>query len=197
MAIHSNVLAENLRNTKMLTVKKLPLNPLLQSPISISVFNTNLTTGLPVVSRFYCHLPIFRIISFSSQITDVQGSICNIPRLASLITYILAFRRKQANGTFSPPPTHYLVGFTQRIILGHCISIRLPQKWLTYKTLSYFRLKSVAAEKRPNRNPLPSVPVWWRPSVKSLRRGRCHPCDWRAHRRLITSVISLPLAFRC
>ena len=139
----------------MLTVKKLPLNPLRQSPISISVFNTNLTTSLPVVSRFYCHLPIFRIISFSSQITDVQGSICNIPRLASLMTYILTFRKKQANGTFSPPPTHYLVGFTQRIILEHYISIRLPPELVTWKILPHFGLKSEAARKPPNRNPLP------------------------------------------
>ena len=64
-------MAENLRNTKMLTVKKLPHNPLLQSPSPILVFNTNLTNGLPVVSHFYCHLPISRIISFSSKITDV------------------------------------------------------------------------------------------------------------------------------
>lgn len=178
-------------------VIKLPLSPLLWSLSSTSVFDINLTNGFPLLSHFYYHLPIFRIISFSSQITDVQGSICNIPRLASLMTYILTFRKKQANGTFSPPPTHYLVGFTQRIILGQCISIRLPQKWLTYKTLSYFRLKSVAAEKRPNRNPLPPDKGFLFGEGLQWRRGRCHPCDWRAHRRLITSVISLPLAFRC
>lgn len=149
MAIHSNHIISKI-GYKCLS---LPLNPLLQSPISISVFNTNLTTDLPVVflpHSFYCHLPILESISFFFPNHDVQGSICSIPRLASLITYILAFRRKQANGTFSPPPTHYLVGFTQRIILGYIVSPSgfLQEMNSNLQTLSYFRLKSVAAEKR-------------------------------------------------
>ena len=64
-------MAENLRNTKMVMVIKLPLSPLPRSLNSTSVFNINLTNGFPLLSHFYYHLPIFRIISFYSKVTDV------------------------------------------------------------------------------------------------------------------------------
>ena len=47
-------MTENLRNTKLLTVIKLPLNPLPRPLSATSVFNTNLTNGLPLLSRLYC-----------------------------------------------------------------------------------------------------------------------------------------------
>ena len=44
------------------------------------------------------------------------------------------------------PPPIFLAGFTQRTILGHDISIRLPQKWVTCKILPHFRLNSEVRE---------------------------------------------------
>ena len=52
-------MAENVRNTKMVMVIKLPLSPLPWSLNSTSVFNINLTNGFPLLSHFYYHLPIF------------------------------------------------------------------------------------------------------------------------------------------
>ena len=87
----------------------------------------------------------------------------------------------------------YLVGFTQRIILGHYISIRLPPKIGNLQNPATFQAKIWSGRETTKQEPFA---IWLRPAVKSLGRGEVSPSGQEGssqtnHQRFPSSCILL------